>query len=138
MRLSSTLLVGAGGGLGALARYELSLSVGGAVPPAFPTATLLINITGAFALGLIVTLVIDFWPPTRYVRPFFAIGVLGGYTTFSTFTLEAVRLWQAHEPGRASAYVVVSILLGLAAVYAGALTARGWPLLERALGRRER
>ena len=131
MRPASTLLVGAGGGLGALARYELSLAVGGSVPPGFPVATLIINVTGAFALGVIVTLVLEYWPPTRYVRPFFAIGVLGGYTTFSTFAVEAIRLIQAHEPGRATTYVLASIVSGLLAVYAGAVAARVWPAVER-------
>ncbi|MGZ4207702.1 MAG: fluoride efflux transporter CrcB [Actinomycetota bacterium] len=128
---SATFAVAIGGGLGALARYELGLSFARAIPPAFPLTTFVINVTGVFVLGLVMTLILEFWPPTRYVRPFFAIGVLGGYTTFSTFMVESARLIQTHLAGRALLYVALSLGVGLAAVFAGAFTAELWPFLVR-------
>jgi fluoride exporter len=76
-------MIALGGGLGSVARYLVSL----AVPTHtghFPWATFIINISGCFALGLLMVLVLKVWPAQRYVRPFFGVGFLGGYTTFST------------------------------------------------------
>lgn len=134
-RRNATVGVGIGGGLGALCRYELGLSLPVKTPPAFPSTTLLINLTGAFALGLLVTLILEYWPPTRYVRPFFAIGVLGGYTTFSTFMVESARLIQTHHTGTAITYMVISLVAGMIAVFAGAIVARAWPTVLRSTHR---
>lgn len=117
-------------------RYDLGLRF--AHPTlAFPTVTLVINLTGSFVLGGLLTLVLEFWPPTRYVRPFGAIGVLGGYTTFSTFTVEIVRLVQANRTGLAVTYAAVSLLGGAVAVYLGSVVAGLWPAIEHRLARRE-
>jgi CrcB protein len=98
-----------GGAAGALARWTIELgvpSVGG-----FPLATLLINVTGAFALGLGVLL----WErlaPTRYLRPLLGIGFLGAYTTFSTMAMEGVRLLDQGRPGLAVGYWLATLLGG--------------------------
>jgi CrcB protein len=123
--------VGLGGGIGALARYEIAMRAGIVTPPDFPWATLWINVSGAFLLGFLVTLVIEHWPPTRYVRPFVGIGILGGFTTFSAFVVETDRLIGAGFPGRAAAYVALGVLLGLAAMVLGTFAARAWPILRR-------
>lgn len=136
-RRNATVAVGVGGGLGAVARYELGLTLPVKTPPALPSTTLIINVTGAFVLGLVLTLILEFWPPTRYVRPFFAIGVLGGYTTFSTFMVESARLITAHRTYTAIAYMIVSLVLGMLAVFLGAFVARAWPVLLRILRRTE-
>jgi fluoride exporter len=115
--------VGSGGALGAVARYELTL----AAPvsrAAFPWTTWGINLTGSFVLGVIATLVLERWPPTRYVRPFVGIGICGGYTTWSTFMTETVLLARGHRPGLAAAYIAASVTGGLAAAYAGIRAAR--------------
>jgi CrcB protein len=127
---SATLAVGLGGGIGALARYEIAIHAGIVTPPGVPSVTLWINVSGAFLLGLLVTLVIEHWPPTRYVRPFVGIGILGGFTTFSTFVVETDRLIGAGFPGRAAAYAGVSLLLGLVAMTLGTFAARAWPLVR--------
>lgn len=134
-RRNSVAAVGLGGGIGTLARYEIGLRYAHPTPPAFPTATLLINLSGAFALGLLITLILERWPPARYVRPFAAIGFLGGYTTFSTFGVEAVRLFETGRFGAAIAYVAASALGGMATVFIGTMAARLWPL--RVLRREE-
>ena len=81
------LVVAAGGALGSLGRW----GVGHLLPwtvDRFPWATFLENVSGAFALGILMVLLLDLWPPNRYARPFLGVGVLGGYTTFSTYALE--------------------------------------------------
>lgn len=88
--------IGLGGALGGVARYEIALaaptSAGG-----FPWATWWINLAGALVLGVVVTLVVERWPPTRYVRPFVGIGVCGGFTTWSTFMTETALLLRHHR-----------------------------------------
>ena len=107
MRLMAVMLARAAW---ALARWagELAVpSVGG-----FPLATLLINVTGAFALGLLGVLLWERLVPTRYLRPLLAIGFLGAYTTFSTMAMEGVRLLDEGRPGLAVGYWLVTLLGG--------------------------
>src|SRR5207253_1782620 len=80
--------IAAGGALGSPARYAVSRIVPVAAS-GFPWSTFVINVSGSLVLGALLTIVIERWPPTRYVRPFAAIGFLGAYTTFSTFMVEA-------------------------------------------------
>lgn len=121
-------MIALGGGIGSTARYLISQIV--PVPPDhFPWATFLINVTGCLLLGLLMALVVEIWPPRRYVRPFVGVGILGGYTTFSTFAVEirglaAHRLWAL-----AGAYSLGSLVGGLTAVFCGIA-------LGRLLGRR--
>lgn len=117
------LVVSAGGALGSLGRW----GVGELLPWAgsgFPWATFTENISGAFALGLVIVFLLDVWPPHRYLRPFLGVGVLGGYTTFSTYMLETRDLVAAEQVGTALLYLVGSALAGLVAVWLGIGTAR--------------
>jgi CrcB protein len=125
------LAVASGGGLGACARYELGLTFAPATPPSFPWVTLAINLVGAFALGLLLTLVLEVWPPTRYVRPFAAIGILGGFTTFSTFVVEADRLIGAGRIALSTSYVVISLLGGIVSCALGYVLALAFARLPR-------
>jgi CrcB protein len=116
-------VIAAGGALGSLARWGL----GEAVPNAHDRvawSTLTVNVSGAFLLGLLMVLVLDVWPPSRYVRPFLAVGVLGGFTTFSTYMLDTRHLLAAGEPARAAGYLFGTLLAGLVAVWLGVVTAR--------------
>ena len=123
MQIRSVAAVAVGGGIGASIRYELSLQLAPATPPAFPAMTCAINISGAFLLGALMMLTLEHWPPTRFVRPFVGIGILGGFTTFSTFVVETDRLLGARLPGVAAVYVGISLVGGFVAVGVGALTA---------------
>jgi CrcB protein len=124
-------VISAGGVLGTAARYGLSRAIHVA-PGSFPSATFTINITGSFVLGVLLTFIIERWPPSRYLRPFAAIGFLGAYTTFSTYMTEADQLAKGHAIDIAAIYVVASLFLGLAAVYSGIVVARLWPLAKEA------
>jgi fluoride exporter len=115
--------ISVGGGLGSLARYgvEQGIPTG---PGQFPWATFLINIAGCLALGVLNVYLLEVWPPRRYVRPFCAIGLLGGFTTFSTYTAEVRDLLDHGAEGRAAGYALGSLAVGLLAVWAGVAAAR--------------
>jgi CrcB protein len=110
--------VGAGGALGACARYAIGLSypqgTGG-----FPWATFAINVSGGLLLGALVVLLTERFPPSRYARPFLGTGVLGGYTTFSTYSVETVLLLRAGFVDRAVAYALASVVVALFAAWLG-------------------
>src|SRR5437763_1950457 len=116
------LAIAVGGVLGTLVRYAVSRLVHVA-PDTFPWATFTVNVTGAFLLGLLVTLIIERWPPSLYARPFLAIGFLGAYTTFSTFMVEADLLVKNGAADIAALYVGGRLVAGLFAVYLGIVAA---------------
>ncbi|GAA5179894.1 hypothetical protein GCM10023322_10930 [Rugosimonospora acidiphila] len=107
-----------GGALGALGRY----GIGYAFPASatgFPWATFVINVSGCLLIGVLMVLNDRFWSGRRLVRPFLGTGVLGGYTTFSTYVVDIQRLAQGGAAATALAYLAVSVLVGLAAVAVG-------------------
>jgi CrcB protein len=112
-----------GGALGAPARYEVSqwIRVG---KDGFPWATLVTNLAGAFALGLFLTIVAARFAEARYARPFFAIGFLGAFTTFSTMAVETVTLTKDGHAALGVGYLLVSIAAGLVVTYLGIVLAR--------------
>ncbi|HKT02647.1 MAG TPA: CrcB family protein [Rugosimonospora sp.] len=115
--------ISTGGTLGALGRYGIGLALPTRAT-AFPWATLLINATGCLLIGALMVLVSDVWAGRRLVRPFFGVGVLGGYTTFSTYVVDIQRLVDRGAPGTALAYLGGTLLAALLAVYAGATLTR--------------
>lgn len=86
---------------------------------------MVINVTGSFVLGLLITMIVERWRPNEHVRPLVATGVIGAYTTWSTFVTEADNLVRDGDVAVAVAYLVASLVAGLMAVYAGVLLARG-------------
>lgn len=116
----STLAVALGGAIGAGLRYELGLHWGPRDASVFPWTTLAVNVVGAFLLGMLAMLLAERWTTSRYLRPFVGIGILGGFTTFSTFALESVRLVEVGRAGGALGYVAVSLVMGLTAAMVGA------------------
>jgi CrcB protein len=113
------LLVGLGGALGAMARY----GIGTAVPaPAngFPLATALINIAGSLAMGVLIGVLAKTTPQYQNeIRLFVAVGIFGGFTTFSSFSLDAITLIERGDFLLATAYIVGSVVLSLAGLYVG-------------------
>lgn len=122
------LAVGAGGALGSLARYAMSLLLWRLSPmQAVPYATFVVNIAGCLAIGVLAGLLaagrLD-WTPT--MRAFVLVGVLGGFTTFSSFGLDTHTLAQAGHTGLAVWNVAGQVVLGLLAVFGGFALARGY------------
>lgn len=120
------LLVGAGGALGAMTRYGFASLVTRIWPMTFPVATLLINIVGSLAMGLFVGLMARFVPSWQdSARLFVAVGILGGFTTFSSFSLDTIVLIERGEWLLAGAYVLLSVVVCLVGLYLGLLVTRG-------------
>ena len=117
------LAIALGGMLGTPARYAVGRVVH-VSPDSFPWSTFVVNISGSLVLGILLTLIIERWPPSRYLRPFAAIGFLGAYTTFSTYMVETDLLLKDGQAGVALAYVLGSLFIGLAAVYVGIVIGR--------------
>jgi CrcB protein len=112
-------LVGIAGAAGALTRYALAVAIG---VRSFPWATLAINLTGSFVLGLLLTVGIERqWSETTIVP--LAVGFLGAYTTFSTFSYETIKLLEDGDYRRATLYAVLSVGLALAATLTGMVAA---------------
>jgi CrcB protein len=118
------VLIGLGGAAGAIARYLLDGWISQTVASAFPWGTLVINLTGAFALGLLFGLAIERAVLPAEIRGPLMIGFLGAYTTFSTLMLESWRLVEDGSVGLALANLVGSSILGIAAVVGGLALAR--------------
>ncbi len=125
-RIDVLAAVAAGGAIGNLARYGIS-SAFPVDPGRFPTSTLAINTSGSFVLGLVLVVLIERLPPSRYARAFLAVGVIGAFTTFSTFAVEAAQLVADQHVALAAAFVFTSIGAGLAAARFGILAGRVVP-----------
>jgi CrcB protein len=118
------ILVALGGALGAVVRYALSLQIIARVGAEFPFHTLIINVTGSFAIGVLLVLFTERAVVDPAWRLLLVVGFLGGYTTFSSYTFETLQLVETGEPLAALAYVLSSNLLGLAAALVGVGLAR--------------
>jgi CrcB protein len=116
-------LISLGGAIGSVARWGVAEALPHA-PSTFPWATALTNVTGCFALGVLMVLALEVWPPSRYLRPFAGVGVLGGYTTFSTAMLDTRSLAAAGRPALAAAYAAGTMLAALGAVAAAIVLTR--------------
>lgn len=118
----ATLVVGLGGALGAIARHAGTEWMRRIVGDAFPWGTLAVNVVGSFALGFAMVWLHAHAPSTQ-TRQFIVIGFLGSFTTFSTFSYEAVALIRSGQLWRAGAYAGGSLALGIVAVLVGAALA---------------
>lgn len=118
----SLLQVALGGAIGASARYLTNLGAMRYLGPGFPYATVIVNVLGSFLMGVLVV-VLARKGGTAYA-PFLMTGLLGGFTTFSAFSLDTLSLWERGQPGLAALYVGGSVILSLAAIMAGLGVAR--------------
>ncbi|MBV1852190.1 fluoride efflux transporter FluC [Catellatospora tritici] len=116
-------VISAGGVLGALARYGLGVAFP-QPPDGFPWTVFGINVLGCGLIGVLMVLVTQVYPGRRLLRPFLGTGVLGGFTTFSTYTVDIVRLLHAGAPGTALAYLAGTLVSALLAVYGGTVLTR--------------
>ncbi len=124
--MTSFLTVALGGALGASARHGLGLAVLRLFGPGFPLGTLLANVFGGLLMGLLVGwLMRDGAQNTETIRLFAGVGVLGGFTTFSAFSLDAMNMIQAKAYGPFLGYVGASVILSILAVALGLFLMRG-------------
>jgi fluoride exporter len=115
--------VAVGGALGALARYGLALAIP-PVPGHFPLATFLTNVVGGLLIGVLIVLLTELTTPHPLARPFLVTGILGGFTTFSTYAVDVEHLLAAHAVGVALGYLFGTLFSALAATWVGILAAR--------------
>ena len=116
--------VALGGVLGCCARYGVSQAVQVFYGKSFPLATLIINVSGCLAMGFLFYLTLERVSVSPSMRVAMLTGVLGGFTTFSTFAMEALLLAEDGEMGYAVSYILLSVFLGLGAAWLGAWCAR--------------
>ena len=118
------LVVALGGGLGSVLRYLMTLGTMRLVKYDFPFATMLINILGSFVIGVLAFYLIERYAQYLSLRLFLIIGILGGFTTFSSYSLDVLHLIIEQRIGAAILYAAGSVVLSLFAVYLGMLVAK--------------
>lgn len=116
--------------IGAAARFKLSEAVKTHAGH-LPWATFWTNLSGSFVLGVVLVVLLERSPPTRYVRPLLATGIIGAYTTMSAYAVETALLVKDHHIATALIYAFGSLAGGLALAYAGMVTARSIPRRRR-------
>ena len=120
------LIVFLGGGIGAALRHGVNLTAARALGTAFPYGTFAVNVIGSLAMGLLAAYFAFKGDATQHWRLFFTTGVLGGFTTFSAFSLDAVLLYERGEAGLAALYVVASVAISIAGLFAGLALVRNF------------
>ncbi|WP_282699760.1 fluoride efflux transporter CrcB [Streptomyces sp. CC219B] len=115
--------VALGGGVGAAARYAAAVQWPAAAG-GFPWATFWTNVVGCAVIGVFMVIISEVWAAHRLVRPFFGTGVLGGFTTFSTYAVDIQRLVDTGRPGTGAAYLAATVLAALTAVWLAATATR--------------
>ena len=125
MSASTWIAVGAGGALGAMARHGVSRLALHWFGPQFPWGTLAANVAGSFAMGALVVWLARAEAVAPALRAFLTVGLLGAFTTFSTFALDAVALYKDRTLIIAAAYVAASVALSIGGLVAGMAVMRG-------------
>lgn len=120
------IAIAIGGTLGCWARYALTGTLQAALGRDFPYATLTINVLGSFLMGFLFIEALERLTLSPAVRTGILTGGLGGFTTFSTFSMEALLLVEDGEPAKAALYLGLSVVLGIAAAFSGAYLARNF------------
>jgi len=118
------LIVFLGGGMGAALRHGINILVGRTLGGGFPYATLFINVTGSLIMGLVAAHFAFKGDASQHWRLFLTTGILGGYTTFSAFSLDAALLYERGAIGLAALYVLASVLLSILGLFAGLFLVR--------------
>lgn len=113
------VLVAIGGAIGSVARYLVGVWGVKLAGPNFPWGTITVNVVGAFLIGLMVEMVARRFDASSEVRVFIVTGIIGGFTTWSSFTLDAVVLFERGDLGLAAVYMLASLVVSFAAIFAG-------------------
>ena len=123
------VLVFAGGGLGSVARYLTNLWALSTYGPHYPWGTFTVNVVGSALMGMLTAWIMARWTPESggtELRLFLTVGILGGYTTFSAFSLDAIVLWQKGEVVTMLAYVLSSVVLSFIVLAVSLIGFRAW------------
>ena len=113
------LSVAIGGALGACARYGVAQIMLRQLGPGYPYGTLFVNIAGSFLMGILIELIALRWSPSPEIRVLLVTGFLGGFTTFSAFSLDVALMVEKGETLSAAGYVLMSVFLSVAGLFAG-------------------
>ncbi|MEO1397297.1 MAG: fluoride efflux transporter CrcB [Pseudomonadota bacterium] len=122
--MQSYFLIFAGGGLGAVSRHLVGMASLRVLGPGFPFGTIAVNVVGSFLMGLLIGWLAQRAAGGQDLRLFLATGFLGGFTTFSAFSLDAITLWERGATTSAAGYVLGSVILSILAVFFGLAIAR--------------
>lgn len=122
--MSMLVWVAAGGAAGAVARYLVMSGVARVWGASFPWSTLTVNVVGSLVLGILVETLALKWSAAEGVRGFLVVGMLGAFTTFSTFSLDVAVLYERGAFAAAATYVAISVVLSVGAMFAGLSLAR--------------
>ena len=117
--MALTLWIGLGGALGAILRHFMNIGIARVAGSDFPWHTMVINITGSFVMGLLISLMAQRWNVSNEVRAFLTTGILGGYTTFSAFSLDFALLVERKSYALAGAYALGSVVVSIVAIFIG-------------------
>jgi len=120
------LIVFLGGGVGAALRHGVNLAAARSLGTGFPYGTITVNIVGSLAMGLIAGYFAFKSGPSQHWQVFLTTGILGGFTTFSAFSLDAALLYERGAIGMAAFYVAASVLVSIAALFAGLAVIRNF------------
>lgn len=122
--MKQLLLVGFGGALGSMLRFSVSTALHSLVGRAFPWGTLFVNVTGSFVMGVVYVVLVERVALGPEWRSLLMVGLLGGYTTFSSFSIETLNLIEGGDLAKAAVNVLASVVVCLLAVWAGVILGR--------------
>ena len=122
--MNMVLAIAAGGAVGATFRHYANMLALHFAGSGFPWGTLSVNIIGSFAMGVLITFFAHTGNPSPEVRGFLTVGLLGAFTTFSTFSLDVATLWERGESFATMGYIMASVILSIAALFAGMMLLR--------------
>ena len=122
--MHTILAIAGGGALGAVLRHFLNGLVSSLTGSQFPWGILVCNVMGSLLMGLLIALFADIWEPPQALRAFLTVGILGGFTTFSSYSMDAVMLFERGSYGQAALYTAGSVVLSLAALTGGMMFVR--------------
>lgn len=115
--MKTILAIALGGALGSVLRYGVNVGAVKALGVNFPWGTLIVNVAGSFIIGLMTAIFAGYWQPSPEMRVFIITGFLGGFTTFSAFSLDLATLWQAGAFSQAAFYALSSVVLSIGALF---------------------
>jgi CrcB protein len=122
--MKTILAIALGGALGSVLRYGTYLGAGKMLGMNFPWGTLIVNIAGSFLIGALTGMFASVWQPSEEMKLFLITGFLGGFTTFSAFSLDFATMWNSGAATMAVLYVVVSVTISIVALFGGLLAVR--------------